>query len=107
MDGDGVADDDGVVGHQDFLDQQANDALAFLDIKRLGIRAQPCQEGSQGLRQAQGGGALGRLVGDRAQFRLDPLGAAAQVGQASAQLLERQQVLLVGGYQTLHRLVQA
>ena len=52
MDWDRVADDDGVVGHQNFLDQQANDALALVDVERLGVRAQAREEGGQGLSQA-------------------------------------------------------
>ena len=90
VNGDRVADDDGVVSHQHFLDQQANDALAFLDVERLGTRAQAREEGRQTLSQAQGGGALGRLVGERAQFGSRLLRAAAQIGQATAQFLQRQ-----------------
>ena len=77
MDGDRVADDDGVVGHQNFLDQQANDALALVDVEGLGTHAQTGEEGGQALSQAQGGGALRRLVGDGAQLRGRPLLAAA------------------------------
>ena len=77
MDWDRVADDDGVVGDQHFLDQQANDALALLDVEGLGTRAQAGEEGGQALSQAQGGGALRRLVGDGAQLRGRPLLAAA------------------------------
>jgi hypothetical protein len=54
VDGNRVADDDGVVGHQNFLDQQANDALALVDVERLGPRAQAVEEGGQALGQAQG-----------------------------------------------------
>ena len=84
VDGNRVADDDGVVGHQNFLDQQANDALALMDVERLGTRAQACEEGGQTLGQAQGGGALGRLIGDGPQLRGRPLLAAAQVRQTAA-----------------------
>ena len=64
MDGDRVADDDGVVGHQHFLDQQAHDALALVDVEGLGAGAQTAEERRQRLRQAQGGGTLGGLLGD-------------------------------------------
>jgi len=89
VDWDRVADDDGVVGHQDFLDQQANAALALVDVERLGTRAQACKKGGQALGQAQGGGTLRRLVRDRAQLRFRPLLAPAQVRHATAQLLQR------------------
>ena len=106
MNGDRVADDDGVVGHQNFLDQQANDALALMDVERLGPRAQAVEEGGQTLGQAQGGRALGGLIGDGAQLRGRPLLAAAQVRQTAAQFLQREQVFLIGGHQPLHGLAR-
>ena len=87
MDWDRVADDDGVVGDQNFLDQQANDALALLDVERLSTRAQAQEKGRQALSQAQGGGVFGRLVGDRTQFRFRPLLAAPKLRHATAQFL--------------------
>ena len=84
VDGDRVANDDGVVGHQNFLDQQANDALALMDVECLGTRAQAREEVRQALGQAQGGRALGGLIGDGAQLRCRPLLAAAQVRHTAA-----------------------
>jgi len=55
VDWDRVADDDGVVGDQHFLDQQANDALALVDVEGLGTGEQAGEEGGQALGQAQGG----------------------------------------------------
>ena len=63
-----MADHDVAVGHQHFFDQQANDALSLKDVERLGGRAQARKKGRQGLGQAQGGGTVGRLVGERLQF---------------------------------------
>jgi hypothetical protein len=89
VDWDRVADDDGIVGDQNFLDQQANDALAFMDVKRLSTRAQAREKGRQAFSQAQGGGVFGRLFGDRTQLRFRPLLAAPKVRHAAAQLIQR------------------
>lgn len=104
MDWDRVANDDGVIRYENFLDQQANDALALGDVERLGTCAQACEEGRQALRQTQGGDALGRLVGDGPQLRFRALLAATQVRHTVAQFLQRQQVFLVGIHQSFHGL---
>jgi hypothetical protein len=41
---DAVADNDGVVADQNFLDDEAYDSLALEDVKRVGGAAQSCEE---------------------------------------------------------------
>ena len=64
-----MANDNRVVGHEHFLDQQANDALALGDVEGLGAGEQTYEESGQRLGQSEGGGALGRLLGEGSQLR--------------------------------------
>jgi hypothetical protein len=97
-----MANDDGVVGHQNLLDQQTDDALALINIKCTGIGAQAREEGGQGLGQTQHGGAVGDLIDDGLQFRSQALLALPQFGHAATQVVQRQEIFLVGGYQPFH-----
>jgi len=102
-----MADGDAVVGDQNFPDQQPENFPALSDIEGFGGPAQTLQETRQGLGQPQHGGLVGRPIPQRSQFALQALFALAQAGHAAAQVVERQQVFLVGGQQTLHALAQA
>ena len=87
---------DSVVADENVLDDQAHDALALDDVKRVGGAAQSGEERRESLGQAQERSAIGSLVGDRLQLGAQRLFALPQRGHALAQLLERQELLLIG-----------
>ena len=99
-----MADGYTVLVDQNLLDQQAEDLLALGDVESFGRLAQTLQEAGQGFGQPQHRGLLGRPIPQGLQFALQALLALTQAGHAAAQVVERQQVLLVGGQQTLHAL---
>ncbi len=102
-----MADGDAVVADQNFLDQQPENLPALGDVEGFGRPAQTLQETRQGFGQPQHGGLVGCPIPQRLQFALQALLALAQAGHPAAQVVERQQVFLVGGQQTLHALAQA
>ena len=63
-----MSDDDRVVANEDVLDDEAHDALALNDIKRVGGAAQTPKERRERLGKAQERGAISRLVSDRLQL---------------------------------------
>ena len=68
-DGNRVPDDDGVVDHQHFFDQQPDNPLALRNIQRVSRFAQAIEERRQRLSQAQICSARCDLIRDRLQFR--------------------------------------
>src|ERR1039457_5670930 len=75
---DAVADNDGVVADQNFLDDEAHDSLALEDVKRVGGAAQSCEERRESLCQAQEHGAVIGLVSDGLQLGAQCVLALAQ-----------------------------
>ena len=63
-----MPDDDSVITDEDVLDDEAHDALALNDIKRVGGAAQTAEERRESLGKAQERGAIGSLVSDRLQL---------------------------------------
>jgi hypothetical protein len=99
-----VPDDDLVRADKDFLDEQTEDPLALRYVESAGGGAQPREERGQRFGQAQVGCAAGRLIEDCLQFCVAGLFALPQVRHALAQLVEREQAVLVSGEQTLDAL---
>ena len=81
-DGDAMPDDDSVITDEDVLDDEAHDALALNDIKRVGGAAQPTKERCERLSKAQKRGAIGSLVSDCLQLGAQRLFALPQQGHA-------------------------
>ena len=91
-----MPDDDRVVADEDVLDDETHDSLALDDVKRVGGAAQTTEERREGFCKAQERGAIGGLVSDRLQLGAQRLLALPQRRHALAQLLERQEFLLIG-----------
>ena len=75
-----MPDDDRVVADEDVLDDEAHDALALNDIKRVGSVAQTAKERRESLGQAQEDGVIGSLVGNSLQVGAQCLLALPQQG---------------------------
>jgi hypothetical protein len=69
----------------------------LVDIEGFGRFTQALEEAFEGLGQPQHGGLIGRLVPQGLEFAVQALLALPQARHATTQLVERQQVLLVGG----------
>ena len=91
-----MPDDDRVVANEDVLDDEAHDSLALQDVKCVGGAAQAAEERRQRLGKAQERGAIVGLVSDRLQFGAQRLFAVTQRRHTLAQLLKRQELLLIG-----------
>ena len=63
-----MANRDVVFSHQNFFDHEAYDSLAFSDVQRFSITAQPREECRKGLGQAQASSAIADLLSDRLQL---------------------------------------
>src|SRR5579863_4258098 len=95
-DRDAMPNDDCIVADEHLLDDETDDALPFQDVERVGRVTQSCEECRERLGQAQEHGAVAGLIGDGLQLGAHDLLPLAQRGHALAQLLERQQLFLVG-----------
>ena len=102
-----MSDGDAVVADENFSDDELNDALAFLDGQVLGVLCEACEEPFEvlgelkvGLGVVQFGVERGELGGDRGL-------AFAQRRHAGAELVECDELFLVGldqaGAAGLHR----
>ena len=91
-----MPDDDRVVANEDVLDDEAHDSLAPHDVKRVSGAAQTAEERLESLGKAQERGAIGGLVSDCLQFSAQRLFALPQGRHTLAQLIKRQEILLVG-----------
>jgi len=96
-----MPDDDRVVANEDVLDDKPHDSLALKDIKRVSGAAQSAEERRESLGKPKERGAIGGLVGDRLELSAQRLFALPQRGHTAAQLLERQELLLIGVQQSL------
>ena len=95
-----MANDDGVLADQHLLDEEANDALALGDVQCFGRRAQPCQEVGQGLGEPEIGLAILGTIDGGLQLTVQSLLLTAELGRSVAQLVDGDQLLLIGVDQT-------
>src|SRR5712692_5731793 len=99
--GNAVADHDRVIADEHLLDEQTHEALPLEDVQRVRRSPQAREKRRERLREAQIRGPLSRLIGDRLQLGAQRLLALAQRGHPLAQLLQRQEVLLISGEHSL------
>jgi hypothetical protein len=84
-----VSDRYGVIVHQDFFDDEANDLLPIGDFQRSRRPVQPLKEGGQGFGEAQERHPVSSLIEDGLQFRSHGLFAGAQLRHSVSQFVER------------------
>jgi len=94
-----------VLADDHVLDQQSHDLLPVEDIKRLGLRPNFCKEFCERVGQPQVSRLVGESAAQRLKFCLQVLFAAAHLRHSKTQLVQAQQVFLIGGEQTLHLLL--
>jgi hypothetical protein len=99
-----VPDNDFVVVDEDFLDDEAEQALPLSDIQRFGGRTQTGEEASDGFGETQPYFALRRVVDDCLQLRLVRLFATPQIGHSAAQFIEGKETFLISRQQALDAL---
>src|SRR5450631_2701609 len=100
-DGNAVPNEDGVITDQYLLDDEAHDALPLEGVECISGAAQPRQERGERLCQSHEHGAITGLIGDRLQLGAQRFLTIAQRRHALAQLLEREEIFLVGAQQSL------
>jgi hypothetical protein len=81
--------------------------LALLDRERLGVGCQPGAERFQRFGELEVGLGVVQLGVERVQLGAERRLAAAQLGRAGAELLERDQLLLIAVDQPRQRVVRA
>jgi hypothetical protein len=86
-------------------DQQPQDLLTVKDVERLGLGPQTCQEFRERVSESQVSRLVGKSAAHRLNFCVQVLFAAAHLRHSMAQLVQAQQVFLIGGEQTLHLLL--
>ena len=96
-----MANDYFVVIDQDFLDDEADQALPLSNIQRLGRRAQTGEKACDAFREPQPYFALRRVVGNGLQLRLICLFATSQIGHSAAKFSQRKQAFLIGRQQAI------
>src|SRR6188472_616728 len=100
---DAVPDGDLFWADEDVLDEYPHDALAFVDVAGGGRAAQAGQEGVQVVGELEVGLLIGGLGVQGFQLAAQAGLTGAQVRQAGAQLVDRDQFLLVGGDHPIDR----
>src|SRR6478752_4131903 len=93
---DGVADGDLVRADEHVFDEQAQDALAFGDGRCGGLAAQPGEEVFEVVGELEVDLPVGELAVQRVDLVVQAGLAGAQLGHAGAELVEGDQLLLVG-----------
>ena len=101
--GDGVADEDAFGADEDVLDEQAQDALLLGDGGGCGVAAEPGEEVLQTGGELEVGLPVDELVGQGGELAAQAGLAGAQLGGALAQLVEGDQLFLVGLDQPVDR----
>ena len=96
-----MTDDEPIIANEHVLDHQTDDALPLDDVKRVGGFTQSREKGQQRFRETQVRRSFSSLFGDRLPLRPQRTLALTQGRHPLAQLLQRQQFLLIGGQQTL------
>ena len=97
-----MPDGNSVGPHENFLDQEPQNFLTLQHLHGFGHRVKALAELCQRVGEPQISGLIRSSEFHGCQFGLYRLLLLAQLGHASAQLAECQQVLLVCGEQTLH-----
>jgi hypothetical protein len=92
-----VADHDLVGTDQDVSHDEAQDTLAIRQRRGLGGVAKPAKEALQALGQGEIARPVEQLSIESVELRPQARLPRAQVGHPGAELLEREQILLVGG----------
>src|SRR5712691_2798092 len=105
--GDAVADHDRVIADEYLLDEQAHEALSLEDVQRVRRHPHPGEKRRERFCEAQIRRPLARLIGDRLPLGAQRLLALTQRRHPLAQLLKRQEVLLIGGQDPLDALAHA
>ena len=91
-----MADDDFLLADQHLLDEEPDDALALRNVQGFGRRAQARQEAVQGLRDPEIGLPVLGLIDNGLQFAMQSLLLTAQLGHSGAELVDCDQLLLIG-----------
>src|SRR5450755_227730 len=97
-----MSDGDAVVVDDDLLDEQSDDALAFEHVQALHLRAQTLEEFAQRVSKSKICGLIDELGTQRFEFCLQPCLALPQLGHSPAQLVQAEEILLVGRQQPLN-----
>ena len=93
---------DGIFADQNLFNQESDDSLAFNDTKGFRSATQASQESCEGFCQSQEDSAIVSLIGDCLQLSPECLLALTQPRHAIAQLLDRQELFLIGVEQSFH-----
>ena len=91
-----MANGDFVLGDQHLLHDEPDDALPFGDVQGFGGRVQPRQKAGQRLGEPEIGLAILRTIDGGLQFAIQRLLLTAEFGRSVAQLVDRDQLLLIG-----------
>ena len=91
-----MADDDFVLGDQNLLHEEPDDTLPFGDVQFLGGGAQPRQKAGQGLGEPQTGLPILGAIDGGFQFAVQRLLLTADLGRSVTQLVDRDQLFLIG-----------
>ena len=102
-----MADRDVVLADQDLADDKPDDVLALLDGQALGVRGEPGPEPVECLGELEVGLGVVQLGVERVRLGLHRRLTLAQLGRAGAQLLKRDQLLLVAVQQPPQRGLRA
>ena len=99
-----MADGDFVLGDQNLLHEESDDTLPFGDVQGFGTRAQPRQKAGQGLGEPEIGLPILGAIDGGLQFAMQSLFLAAQLGRSVAQLVDGDQLFLIGRDQAVDTL---
>ena len=103
-DRDGMADGDFVLGDQNLLHEEPDDTLPLGDVQGLGGRAQPRQKAGQGLGEPQIGLPILGAIDGGFQLAVQRLFLTAELGRSVAQLVDGDQLFLIGRDQAVDTL---
>ena len=98
-----MANRDVVFADQDLAHDKPDEVLALFDGQVLGVRGEPCAEPFERFGELEVGLGVVQLGVERVQLGLHRGLALAQLGRASAQFLECDQLLLVAVKQPAQR----
>ena len=93
-----MADGDFVLGDQNLLHEEPDDTLPFGDVQGFGGcgRAQPRQKAGQGLGETEIGLPILGAIDGGLQLAMQSLFLAVQLGRSVAQLVDGDQLFLIG-----------
>ena len=102
-----MADGDVVFADQDLADDEPDDLLALLDGQALGVVGEPGAEAVECLGELEVGLGVVQLGVECVELRLDRGLAFAELGGAGAELVDRDELLLVAVQQSSDRVLGA